>query len=505
MTRSHRTLMFAAVSVLGIAGWKSQAADGPGDAVAPAVAAPADPAAPKLVLLNDGRIIGGAISESEDDGVIVITQPAGVMRFPERKVVRVFDSIQEIHQYKCDQVPEGDMDEQLKLAQWCMPRGLVAEAEEHLRNILEIDPKHGQAKAMVASIQMAETRLAMNHQRDEAVQQTSAEVVEAPPPGRPATLDSAVVLGARRSLGVGDLPIIFDLPPGAALKRAREFQNYVHPVLQTYCAKCHNDRYEGAFHLIGFKTRVERTPDTLRANLDAVLRYVDRENPGRSELLASSLRPHGQGRNTRPIFEGSNDKAYQILAAWVDNLRLQPLPTAALPTGPAAGGRRTEDFAVGRTRISQGAVEVAPVTGMRVGRPFQPPPPTVIPPVRYTPDQGFVDDSGSDPNQYPVPFAVSGKMPNLPPVDGQPAALIARPRTAAATATAKATAPATTTPTAGRLPALPSADQAAAAAIEAGADDEDDEPVANVKKPAKKLKIDPALLQRALQLRNGQR
>ena len=136
MTRSHRTLMFAVISVLGLTGWKSQAAEGPGEVDDQAVAKPADAKAPKLVLLNDGRILSGVVSESEDDGMIVVTQPVGVMKFPERKIVRAFDSIQEIHQYKCDQVPEGDMDEQLKLAQWCMSKDLVAEAQGHLKNIL---------------------------------------------------------------------------------------------------------------------------------------------------------------------------------------------------------------------------------------------------------------------------------------------------------------------------------------------------------------------------------
>ena len=193
MTRSHRTLMFAVISVLGLTGWKSQAAEGPGEVDDQAVAKPADAKAPKLVLLNDGRILSGVVSESEDDGMIVVTQPVGVMKFPERKIVRAFDSIQEIHQYKCDQVPEGDMDEQLKLAQWCMSKDLVAEAQGHLKNILALDPKHGQARAMVASIQMTETRMAASRRRDAAVQQTSGEVVEAAPAGRPATLDSAVV------------------------------------------------------------------------------------------------------------------------------------------------------------------------------------------------------------------------------------------------------------------------------------------------------------------------
>ena len=239
---------------------------------------------------------------------------------------------------------------------------------------------------------------------------------------------------------------------------------------------------------------MERTPDTIRANLDAVLGLVDRENPGRSELLASSLRPHGAGRNTRPIFEGSNNRAYRILAAWVNNLRVQPPPTAALPSGPAAAGRRTEDFAVGRTRINGGTVEVEPVYGgPAVGGAIQNTIEKSLPPMRYAPGQGFVDDSNADPAQYPIPFAVSGVRPNLPPLDGQPAADVARPKTA------KAAAPAP--PNIEGLPAGALADQAAAAAIEAG----EDEPVATVKKPAKKLKIDPALLQRALQLRNGQR
>ena len=65
----------------------------------------------------------------------------------------MFDSIQEIHQYKLEQVPEEDMDEQLKLAQWCLSKGLEAEAKEHLESILKIDPKHARAKAMAISIQ----------------------------------------------------------------------------------------------------------------------------------------------------------------------------------------------------------------------------------------------------------------------------------------------------------------------------------------------------------------
>lgn len=485
--------MVVAISVLGLAGWKSQAADKSDEADVQAVEKPAaDAAKPKLVLLTDGRILSGVVSE--EDGMVAVTQTAGIMKFPERKVERAFDTIQEVHQYKLEQVPEDDMDEQLKLAQWCLSKGLAAEAQGHLDSILKIDPKHVRAKAMLTSIGMADSRTAQRQQRDAEVKQTSAETVEPGTMERPATLDNAVVRGARRGMGVSDLPVIFDLPPGAAMKRAQEFQSFVHPVLQSYCAKCHNDRYEGDFQLIEFKRRADRTPHSLRTNLDAVLRLVDRENPGRSELLASSLRPHGRGPNTRPIFQGSNDKAYQILAAWVNNLRVKPGGGAATAeSGPAAPNGSTEDFAVSRTRISKGTVDVEPVAGGAVvGGPLQTTT-KVIPPMRYSPGTGWADDAAADPNEFPVPFAVSGVKPNLPAASA--ASAIPKPKRLPIAKPAAANAPG--------LPPLPSADQAAAA-LEAGEDDEPTPPPA-AKKPAPKLKLDPALLERALQLKNNRR
>ena len=143
---------------------------------------------------------------------------------------------------------------------------------------------------MLASLDQAQVRLA-NRSRDPDVQQTGAEMVRAPAE-RPNALDTAVIYGARRGMKISDLPIVFDLPPSLAVKRTEEFARYVHPVLQVYCARCHNESYDGDFRLVQFKTKLDRTKDAaLRANLDATLKLIDRENPPRSELLASSLQP----------------------------------------------------------------------------------------------------------------------------------------------------------------------------------------------------------------------
>lgn len=506
MILSKRSLALVAFSTVGLAGWsgpeppQSAEAPAPGPAaiaseVAPGNSAPATPPAAKFVLLTDGRIITGLVSEEE--GKILVTQSVGVMRFSERKIERVFNSLREVHAYKSDQVPDIDIDEQLKLAQWCLTNDLSDEAKGHLRNALNLDPKNPRAKAMTEAIAMTETRLANRQQRDEDIQRAGAEVVDPSPMSRPATLDSAVVRGAQRGLGVSDLPVIFDLPPNAAIRRADEFRRYVHPVLQTYCAKCHDDRYDGSFQIISFQRKADRTLEALRANLDATLKLVDRENPGRSELLSSSLRPHGKGPNTRPIFQGSNDRGYQILAAWVNNLQAKPAPGAAPEDGygPAEG---TEGFAVDRSRItSRSAVDVAPVLGPGVGGPQDI---TVknFPAARYAPGVGWTNDEGPGATDAPLPFAISGVKPNLP-------APAVDPRVAPAGRAAPR--PKMAIPPPNTIPQpQPIADDVDGDDDAAEADGLPPVPAeAAAKKPSTPLKLDPEVLQRALQLKNGNR
>src|SRR5207244_4764077 len=118
-----------------------------------------------------------------------------------------------------------------------------------------------------------------------------------------------------------------------------------HPILQRYCANCHNEKYPGNFQLVRVRSKGEGTADALRANLDGVLRLINPENPAKSELLSSALVPHGGGPNPRPIFRGSNDPAYQLLAAWVNSLRIK---TATDTTSEFPSPSGNEPFAASR-------------------------------------------------------------------------------------------------------------------------------------------------------------
>lgn len=506
MIQSKNALVVVAISALGLAGWKGQDPAEPGDVASapaeksttlpPPAAKPATPPQ-QFVLTTDGRLFEGVVTEEPDENKVVVTMPIGQMKFPERKIERVFASIQEVHLYKCDQVPEDDIDEQVRLAQWCLKMKLPAEARQHLEQVLNLAPKHQQATAMRAALVMDEARLARRQQMDTDVQKTGGEEVD---PGGPAPLNMAVVRGARL-MGVGGLPVIFDLPPNAANKRFREFTEGVHPVLQVYCARCHNERYDGNFQLIDTRKKADQTPDALRANLDAVLRLVDRENAGRSELLASTLRPHSKG-TSRPIFQGSNDRAYRILEAWVRNLQVRPSPAAAIVAKPprsVAPSAGDEVFAADRNRITRSTVEVDPITGPGVSAP----PPAhqhyETPTMRFQPGQGWTEDKsgGAD---APVPFAVSGVMPQMPKrsADGE---------TQPAAATVPAAAAPSPSPSNPRLPdAIARAQAEAEARLAGGAPplpvDEKGRSVANGKS-SKAPKLDPALLQKTLQQKNA--
>jgi hypothetical protein len=489
MTKTKSRLMIGAFSMLGLAGWSWPGNEGNGTPTGSQTVAGSTQNSEKpqqLVLLTDGRIISGIVSE--EGSMVVVTQPYGAMRFPHRRVEQVFHSIREVYKYKLDQLPDRDVDERLKLARWCLSQKLESEARQQLEAILEMSPNNPQAHAMLVSLDQAEARLAVR-ERDPNVRQTAGE--GAPVDGsQPAALDASVISGARRRMGINDLPVVFDLPPALAVKRADEFARYVHPVLQSYCAKCHNERYEGDFQLVQMKTKADRTPDALRANLDATLRLVDRENPTRSVLLSSSLRPHGRSQNPRPIFQGSNDQAYRILATWTSRLKTASAEDHVVPASlPRGSGRvgQAEEFASDQSRIGLGKPgEVPPPMPLPAGTVEK----RILPPMRYQPGTGMVSDTNQDPNEFPLPFAVTGKTPNLKgaPKASGPGTLPALPKGS------------TQSPASAGIPA-PIPPRQLPASVATG----DDEASASARKPHKAVKLDPSLLQKALQLKNQNR
>jgi len=441
------------------------------------------PSAERFLLLSNGQIVQGVISDDKVQYKVV--QRVGVMKFPKKRVEGVFASVREIYRYKLVQLPERDSDERMKLAHWCLNHQMIPEAKEQLTQVVALNPNNQQAQSMLVSIDQAAT-IAEMRRRDPEVRQTRAErLVDE----RPAALEPTVIGRAQSALRISGSPVIFDLPKPLAITRFTEFAKYVHPLLQAYCAKCHNESHDGAFQLVQCKTRADQTPDALRANLDATLRLVDPENLSRSDLLSSTLRPHGRGPNQRPIFPGSNDRAYQVLESWVSRLRI-PKPTGnpALLGRTQADNMQSEVFAAQRERISQEQLDARMQEA-----------PAAAPNRASVPVAG--DPSQARPEEFPLPFVISGTKPALAPSGMQPTGAERSPlRSVTDTLDPGRRRPqastATVTQGTGKLAAL--ADPKVPANQAAGTSDD-----STPKKPTKPLKLDPTLLQKVLQSRNA--
>jgi hypothetical protein len=530
MSTHSRILAIASVVLASYCGVPSRArawTDEPRQA-APAPSSTAAVPQERFLLLNDGRLVPGIVSERARE--YLVTQRAGTMRFPKRAVEALFNSLREAYEYKLRQLPEHDPDERMKLARWCLNQKLTTQAKEQLACILQVDPDNGPAQAMLTKIGQEEARLAFR--RDPEVQQARADGM--PRAGAlPATLDSSMVDRAASALKIPSSPVIFDLPRPLAIKRTNEFFQFIHPMLQAQCAKCHNGDHNGKFQLVPIKTKLDRTPDALRHNLDVALLLVNRGNPGSSELLTSTLRPHGGGPNPRPIYPGSNDRSYQILAAWVNGLRAPRTPGDDQRTeGDGPSLDQTVPFAADRARVGQGSPDRGAAAQAGQGSPAAVGSPEAA---KASPSSGSVAELGivvplpdrdpakpkqfrvegiplprnrpelperdwANPKEFPLPFAVSGVKAATPTGNAAPgaAAQPSTPPSAGAVSPSRPASapPAPTRPDATKKPASPGpAEPASKTQTDVNAS----------KKPAKPVKIDSAALEQMLLKRNQSR
>ena len=476
------------LTALGLFGYSASRVAYSSEPVAPSGSsvAPVPAERPSVLLLFDGRLLQGTVKKTPDKYVLI--QNGGEIPFSRSQVEEVFSSIAEVYRYKQAQIPPNDPDEHLKLARWCLAHNLPAEAKAEVQAVVKFSPNSREARMMLTSMESAEARLAARPRMDPGLMQTGAELTEGSDRGgdaRPAEIDSTVLRRARRELGVSGLPIIFNLPPALAVKRADQFARVVHPVLQASCAKCHNEHYSGRFQLVEVRSRSDRTANVYRANLDAALQFIDPENPSRSELLSTTLLPHGNGSNRKPIFRGSNDRGFQILAAWVYSLRSGGTPTENVTQArynpPRDEPPRDEPRGFASERTAVGATPVPLSTIRPLGDTSDLPRETITAsPARYVPGRGFVpEQTPPSTDEFPGPYTLPKPKPapgaktgtTSIPLPGQPAPMP------------------TPNPTSPVTPTTPGSA-------------EKKSPSATPKKP---VKIDNQLLQQLLQNRNGAR
>ena len=452
------------------------------------------PSRERYLMLTNGQLIKGILSETETE--CLVEQKVGTMHFPKKRVEGSFDSIREAYEYRLAQLPDRDSDERMKLALWCLNLKLIRRGPRAAHCDPRAEPQSSQGEGDAAVDRAGGDPACSPRARPGC----SSDPDPRSRPGcssnrrradeRPEALDSAILRNAQRGLGIRDLPVIFDLPLPLAIKRTEEFTRYVHPLLQAYCAKCHDGQIRRSV-----SARPDQVPGRSNAERPACQpgRDAATHRPQESVAQCAALE-HApaawQRRQARPIFPGSNDKAYMVLARWVNHL-------AAPKESDATARREPSRARVGKRRGLRRRPES--LERRATYRRASAPTPRCPPPRASTARTGAaagVGQSETEPQEFPIPFAISGVKPNpaVPKKSSPPPA-----KQTAGAATSKAAASKTAA-----KPAIPA---------DGDDDDPDDLPTAQAQrqkpatrsKPAKPFKLDPKLLERTLQYRNANR
>ena len=259
-------------------------------------------------LLRTGYVLEG--SATIDGRHYIVQTPFGTMNVPVHSVEYVGKSRADVYQHKRNGVDSADYNALVRLAEWCISNGFIEEGIDEYNRAGLVAPN-----AVFAGI---------TQQRLE-------------------TLRQMVKTGPVREVPIPQA----DIPAGPSVSRQalESFVRRVQPVLVNRCiaADCHGTHGEQPFKL-GIPQ--ESMGSTSRRNLQAVLSYINRDDPMASILLSALVTPHGGARTALTV----DSNPYVQVAQWIQQVarelpaeqRTESTTTPIRPVLSAEQFRQTE-------------------------------------------------------------------------------------------------------------------------------------------------------------------
>jgi hypothetical protein len=279
----------------------------------PLVGVRADDSAPplpqRIVVLRNGEVLEGQISQQDDRYVVTIEN--GEIRLPMRDVDFLCQSLEEAYDVQSKRLTGQRIEDHLRLADWCLQHDLAGGAAQEITAAMAIDPNDLRVQVLDRRLQeMMKTPL-----------ENSSSDEQSPEGERNAGPNSNLAGSTAEKTAKPALPVNADelerlarnLPAGTV----ESYSTTILPLLLNHCstAGCHGVGSQSAFLLL------RPTPGTATArrltlrDLHNTLAWVDHDNPVESKLLSTARKPHGQ--STTPIFETEETLQYKQLVAWV--------------------------------------------------------------------------------------------------------------------------------------------------------------------------------------------
>jgi hypothetical protein len=240
---------------------------------------------PRLLLLFDGRVIIGDISEVA--GGYAVRRAEGTITLPFEFVRLTATSLPEAYEKQRDNLENPNAEQHLTLARWCFRYHLREQAVAELEAALKLEPFRREARELLKLIEAAES-----DQKPGAVQGTGSD-------------PAMTVPGEQTSAGISQDNHV-------------EFVRRIQPLLVNKCgnATCHGSVSTNGLRLHNVRTGRRHQRIHSDENLATILEFVDSDFPLRSPLLRQPQDPDSPAH--RGVFAGAlGADQVRLLHEWV--------------------------------------------------------------------------------------------------------------------------------------------------------------------------------------------
>lgn len=262
----------------------------------PLTANPLAVPAPQVVVLVDGQVLFGIVSETPGGYRIDIGDTHFVVPF--ERVRLTAESLAAAHELLRDALREPTAEDHLVLAEWCLKQNLVDQAKQEVTAALKLEPLRSDARALLARV---DERL--------GTKTTTSRVVRVSSESAKSAMETPHTL------------IPADLSP----QGFQDFMRQVQPLLMNKCgnAACHGGGAKNAFRLVPARLGTAGHRYGTEQNLEMVFRFLDFSDPLRSPLL---VKPAESTDVHRDLFLGPRRAPqFDVFRDWVMQLTETPV------------------------------------------------------------------------------------------------------------------------------------------------------------------------------------
>lgn len=248
-----------------------------------------DEARPKLLVLNNGRVVGGIITPRP--GGYDIRKPVGTLFIASTTVRFEATDMADAYRKMRGTFNELTPETHIEIARWCLANNQLPAARQELLDALHLEPRNDKARSMLKRLE--------------------ARAVPKTQPRNSKTLAQRRIdhfmRSEHESLG------------GLTDKQAATFVGRVQPIFEKNCAStsCHGSGSTTDFILK--RSRGHSSRLVSERNLAVVLKQIDFKQPEKSPVLRVLDEPHT--RDGRPVLSGRGGTVQKkIILDWVHSV-----------------------------------------------------------------------------------------------------------------------------------------------------------------------------------------